>query len=266
VGQSGVFPPDYFSATGQLWGNPVYDWEALHETGYRWYLDRIAALLAHVDVIRLDHFRAFAAAWHVPAGAPTAESGQWLPGPGAEFFKVVLNKLGRLPFIAEDLGLITPDVASLRDQFHIPGTRVLQFAFDDNTKNVHLPRNYSTNTVVYTGTHDNATSREWFEGLPERERQHLWNLVRRPEGGIRDAAPELIRLAWSSPAALAIAPLQDVLNLGCEGRMNVPGIAKGNWRWPATRHMLSPHNFEWLKELTRILNRAQPVAAMECAS
>jgi len=259
-------PPDYFSATGQLWGNPVYDWAALHETGYRWCLDRIAALLAHVDAIRLDHFRAFAAAWHVPAGARTAESGQWLPGPGAEFFKAVLNKLGRLPFIAEDLGLISPDVALLRDQFHIPGTRVLQFAFDDNAKNVHLPRNYSTNTVVYTGTHDNATTREWFEGLPEHERQRLWSLVGRPEVEIRDAAPELIRLAWSSPAALAIAPLQDVLNLGREGRMNLPGIAKGNWRWRATRHMLSPHNFEWLKELTRILKRAQPVAVMECAS
>jgi 4-alpha-glucanotransferase len=259
-------PPDYFSATGQLWGNPVYDWEALRRTGYRWCLDRIAALLAHVDVIRLDHFRAFAAAWHVPACAPTAETGAWVPGPGAEFFTAVLNSLGSLPFIAEDLGFITPDVAALRDQFQVPGTRVLQFAFDGDAKNVHLPRNYSPNTVVYTGTHDNATTREWFENLPERERQRLWNLVGRAEGEIRDAAPELIRLAWSSPAGLAIAPLQDVLNLGREGRMNVPGLIKGNWRWRATRHMLSPHNFEWLKDLTRILNRAQPVAAMGVAS
>lgn len=259
-------PPDYFSATGQLWGNPVYDWEALHRTGYRWFLDRIAALSAHVDVIRLDHFRAFAAAWHVPAGAPTAETGTWVPGPGAEFFKAVLSSFGSLPFIAEDSGSITPAVAALRDQFQVPGTRVLQLAFDGDTKNVHLPRNYSPNTVVYTGTHDNATTREWFEGLPEQERQRLWNLVGRPEGEVRDAAPELIRLAWSSPAALAIAPIQDVLNLGRECRMNIPGLAKGNWRWRATRHMLSRHNFEWLKELTRILNRAQPVAAMEFAS
>ena len=196
-------PPDYFSATGQLWGNPVYDWKALHETGYRWCLDRLAALLAHVDVIRLDHFRAFAAAWHVPAGAPTAQAGAWVPGPGAEFFKTVLISLGRLPFIAEDLGSITPDIAVLREQFHIPGTRVLQFAFDGNPENVHLPKNYSPNTAVYTGTHDNATTREWFEGLPKREQQRLWNLVGRPEGETRDAAPELIRLAWSSPAALA---------------------------------------------------------------
>jgi 4-alpha-glucanotransferase len=132
-------PPDYFSATGQLWGNPVYDWETLRRTSYRWCFDRIAALLAHVDVIRLDHFRGFAAAWHVPAGAPTAETGAWVPGPGAEFFTAVLNSLGSLPFIAEDLGLITPDVAALRDQFQVPGTRVLQFAFDGDTRNVHLP-------------------------------------------------------------------------------------------------------------------------------
>jgi 4-alpha-glucanotransferase len=178
----------------------------------------------------------------------------------------VLNKLGNLPFIAEDLGVIARDVAALRDQFHIPGTRVLQFAFDGNTGTVHLPKNYSPNTVVYTGTHDNATTREWFEGLPARERKRLWNLVGRPEGEIRDAAPELIRLAWSSPAALAMTPFQDVLNLGREGRMNVPGHAKGNWRWRATHHMLSPYNFEWLKELTRILNRVQPVSALEFAS
>jgi len=259
-------PPDYFSAQGQLWGNPVYNWEAHARTGYAWCVDRIRALLTHVDVIRLDHFRAFAAAWHVPAGAPTAESGEWVSGPGAEFFNAVQNKLGGLPFIAEDLGLITPDVSALRDELRIPGTRVLQFAFDGSAHNVHLPQNYSTNTVVYTGTHDNATTREWFQDLPERERQRFWDLVKRPEGEIPDATPELIRLAWTSPAALAITPFQDLLNLGREGRMNVPGLIKGNWRWRATRHMLSPHNFEWLKDLTRILNRAQPVAAMGVAS
>ena len=135
-------PPDYFSAQGQLWGNPVYNWETLRQTGYRWCIDRLRALLAHVDVIRLDHFRAFAAAWHVPAGAPTAQSGQWVPGPGADFFKAVKKELGGLPFIAEDLGLITPDVCALRDQFQVPGTRVLQFAFDGNSDNPYLPHNY----------------------------------------------------------------------------------------------------------------------------
>jgi 4-alpha-glucanotransferase len=260
-------PPDYFSAQGQLWGNPVYNWEALARTGYSWCIDRIRALLAHVDVIRLDHFRAFAAAWHVPAGAPTAETGQWMPGPGAEFFSAVHSRLGTLPFLAEDLGLITPDVTSLRDQLHIPGTRVLQFAFSGGSDNPHLPHNYTANTVVYTGTHDNATTREWFEELPDRERRRLWSYLRRPGGEIRDATPELIRLAWSSSAALAIIPLQDLLNLGRAGRINVPGRAEGNWRWRATRHMLSTRNFSWLRELTKLSSRSgciQP--AMEAAS
>jgi 4-alpha-glucanotransferase len=248
-------PPDYFSARGQLWGNPVYNWKAHAETGYAWCLDRIRALLAHVDVIRLDHFRAFAAAWHVPAGARTAETGEWVPGPGAEFFNVVRNKLGGLPFIAEDLGLITPDVSALRDQFQIPGTRILQFASDGGADNIHLPQNYPTNTVVYTGTHDNATTREWFEDLPERQQRRVWALVGRPEGESRDAAPELIRLAWRSPAALAITPFQDLLNLGREGRMNVPGTAEGNWRWRATRQMMAPGTFQWLSDLTKSSNR-----------
>jgi 4-alpha-glucanotransferase len=208
-----------------------------------------------VDVIRLDHFRAFAAAWHVPAGAPTAETGEWVPGPGADYFRAVQSELGTLPFIAEDLGLITPDVSALREQFDIPGTRVLQFAFDGNVDNLHLPRNYSTNTVVYTGTHDNPTTREWFEQSPDRERRCFWNYLRRPEGEIRDVAPEMIRLAWSSPAAVAITPMQDLLNLGREGRMNVPGQAAGNWRWRVTGHMLSARSFEWLRELTNDTNR-----------
>ncbi len=255
----GGVPPDYFSAQGQLWGNPVYDWQAHARTGYAWCIDRLRALLAHVDVIRLDHFRAFAAAWHVPAGAPTAEAGEWVPGPGADFFRTVQSELGTLPFIAEDLGLITPDVSALRDQFDIPGTRVLQFAFDGNSDNPHLPDNYSANTVAYTGTHDNATTREWFAQLPDRERRCFWNYLRRPEGEIRDAAPEMIRMAWSSPAAVAMTPLQDLLNLGPEGRMNVPGRAEGNWRWRATENMLSARNFEWLGELTTAANRTAPI-------
>jgi 4-alpha-glucanotransferase len=249
-------PPDYFSAQGQLWGNPVYNWEAHARTGYAWCIERFRALLTHVDAIRIDHFRAFAAAWHVPAGAPTAETGQWVPGPGAEFFNAVRRGLGALPFIAEDLGVITPDVSALRDQFRIPGTRVLQFAFDGSADNVHLPENYSANTVVYTGTHDNATTRQWFEELTDQERRRIWTYLRRPEGEIRDAVPELIQLAWSSPAALAIAPLQDVLNLGREGRMNVPGRAKGNWRWRVAPHMLSAESFQWLEHVTKISNRS----------
>src|SRR5271165_1674338 len=213
-------PPDYFSSQGQLWGNPVYDWDTLRSTGYRWSIDRLRALLAHVDAIRLDHFRAFAAAWHVPAGALTAQSGQWVPGPGAEYFSTVQGELGGLPFIAEDLGLITLEVCALRDQFHVPGTRVLQFAFDGHSDNPYLPDNYIPNTVAYTGTHDNPTTREWYEELPDAQRRIFWSYARRPEGQSSDAAPALMQLAWSSAAALAIAPLQDVLNLGTEARMN----------------------------------------------
>src|SRR5271157_4140678 len=161
---------------------PVYNWDTLRSTGYRWCIDRLRALLAHVDVIRLDHFRGFAAAWHVPAEARTAQSGQWVPGPGADFFKTVEKELGSLPFIAEDLGLITPDVRSLRDQFQVPGTRVLQFAFDGHADNPYLPDNYEPNTVVYTGTHDNPTTREWYEELPDDQRQNLWNYLKSAPG------------------------------------------------------------------------------------
>jgi 4-alpha-glucanotransferase len=248
-------PPDYFSAQGQLWGNPVYNWDALRSVGYRWWVGRLRALLTHVDVIRLDHFRAFAAAWHVPAGARTAEVGNWIPGPGAEFFNTVERELGALPFIAEDLGMITPDVYALRDQFHLPGMRVLQFAFDGHTDNPHLPQNYVSNTVVYTGTHDNPTTRGWYEDLPDDQRQNLWKSLKRPAGAIADAAPALMEMAWSSQAMLAMAPLQDLLNLGKEARMNVPGRTEGNWRWRSTESMLNDPAFEWLRALTNSSKR-----------
>jgi 4-alpha-glucanotransferase len=242
-------PPDYFSAQGQLWGNPVYDWEALRADGYRWCISRLRSLLAHVDVIRLDHFRAFAAAWHVPAGAPTAQSGKWVRGPGADFFQAAERELGALPFIVEDLGVITPDVSALRDQFHLPGTRVLQFAFDGHPDNPYLPENYAANSVVYTGTHDNPTTRGWFEELPGDQRWNLSRYAQLPDGG-GSAAPALMDLAWRSRAALSIAPLQDVLGLGSAARMNVPGRADGNWRWRATEDMLSDPAFDRLAALT----------------
>jgi 4-alpha-glucanotransferase len=252
-------PPDYFSVQGQLWGNPIYNWDALRHSGYHWCICRLRSLLAHVDVIRLDHFRAFAAAWQVPAGAPTAQSGRWVPGPGADFFRAVQRELGRLPFIVEDLGLITPDVYALRDQFNLPGTRVLQFAFDGHSDNPYLPDNYVTNTVVYTGTHDNPTTRGWFEELPDDQRQILWKVLKRQGGETGEAAPALMGLAWSSVAALAMAPLQDLLNLGREARMNVPGRAEGNWRWRCTEEMLSDPVFEWLHDLTKTSNRSGTV-------
>jgi len=248
-------PPDYFSANGQLWGNPVYNWDALRSTSYRWCIDRLRALLSHVDVIRLDHFRGFAAAWHVPAGAPTAQSGQWSPGPGASLLQAVQKELGRLPFLAEDLGLITPDVQALRDEFQVPGTRVLQFAFDGNRDNPHLPDNFVFNTVAYTGTHDNATTRQWYEELSDDQRQNLWNYLKRTKVESHEVAADLIRLAWSSVAALTMAPLQDVLDLGKGTRMNVPGRADGNWSWRATENMLSSASFQWLRDLTESSSR-----------
>jgi 4-alpha-glucanotransferase len=251
----GGVPPDYFSADGQLWGNPVYDWDALRRTGFRFYIERFRALLTLVDVIRLDHFRAFAAAWHIPADAPTAQAGQWIAGPGAGFFVAVKKELGALPFIAEDLGVITPDVSALREEFRIPGTRVLQFAFDGRADNPHLPENYSTNMVVYTGTHDNSPTRGWYESLPETERRIVWRHLHRIEGKASEIAGELLRLAWSSEAGLAIVPLQDLLNLGSEARMNLPGTTEGNWRWRATEDMLNPSVFEQLRNLTAASNR-----------
>jgi 4-alpha-glucanotransferase len=249
-------PPDYFSAQGQLWGNPIYNWYALRQAGYRWSVCRLRALLAHVDVIRLDHFRAFAAAWHVPAGEPTAQSGKWIAGPGADFFRVVQRELGALPFIAEDLGFITPDVYALRDQFHLPGMRVLQFAFDGKPDNPYLPSNYGDgNTVVYTGTHDNPTTRGWFDELPDYERQRVSSYLKLRDSEGSKAAPALMGLAWSSAAALSMAPLQDLLNLGKEARMNVPGRPEGNWRWRSTESMLSDEAFEWLRNLTKNSNR-----------
>jgi 4-alpha-glucanotransferase len=251
-------PPDYFSAEGQLWGNPVYNWDALRATGYRWAIDRLRALLAHVDAIRLDHFRGFAAAWHVPAGASTAQSGQWVQGPGSDFFHAAQAELGGLPFIAEDLGFITPDVYALRDQFQLPGMRVLQFAFDGHSDNPYLPNNFVSNTVAYTGTHDNAPTQEWYEQLPEYQRQNFWNYLKCAAGAKEDATPSLMNLAWSSIAALTVAPLQDLLNLGAESRMNIPGSASGNWRWRCPDDMDSSTAFQWLRELTELSKRAEP--------
>lgn len=248
-------PPDYFSAQGQLWGNPVYDWDALDRSKYQWCICRLRSLLVHVDVIRLDHFRGFVAAWHVPAGAPTAESGKWVRGPGVQFFRAAQKALGTLPFIAEDLGVITDDVYATRDEFHLPGMRVLQFAFDGQADNPYLPQNFVTNTVVYTGTHDNPTSREWAEDLPDDQKQTLWKHLKLSPGTSGEVAPALMDLAWTSVAALSIAPLQDLLNLGREARMNVPGRGEGNWRWRATESMLADSAFQRLRDLTASSNR-----------
>ena len=254
-------PPDYFSAHGQLWGNPIYDWAALRESGYRWYIARLKSLLRYVDAIRLDHFRGFSAAWHVPPDAATAEPGKWVAGPGADVLVAIEKELGALPFIAEDLGMITPDVYALRDKFKLPGMRILQFAFDGDAGNPYLPGNYVSNTVVYTGTHDNPTTRNWFEELPDRERQIFWKYLGRTGGESREAAPALMGLAWSSVAALSIAPLQDLLNLGREARMNVPGRADGNWAWRCSEDRMRDPAFERLRDLTKGSNRFPQAAS-----
>jgi 4-alpha-glucanotransferase len=221
-------PPDYFSPTGQLWGNPLYDWKAMKATRYAWWAQRMRAALRQVDLVRLDHFRGFCAAWHIPADAVNAINGRWVEGPGADLFRQLETELKGLPLIAEDLGEITPDVYELRDQLRLPGMKVLHFAFD-GPNNPFLPHNFSSPTcVVYTGTHDNDTTRGWFHTLPEHERRFLQTYMAR-DGN--DIAWDLLRLAWASTANLAVAPAQDVLDLGTEARMNLPGRPDGNWLW-----------------------------------
>jgi 4-alpha-glucanotransferase len=248
-------PPDYFSAEGQLWGNPIYDWEALRSTGYRWWIDRLRARLDYLDAIRIDHFRGFEAAWHVPAGATTAATGQWVAGPGAEFFDQLRQALGGLPLLAEDLGVITPAVTALRDQFQLPGMRVLQFAFNGDPNNPHLPHHCVHNSVVYTGTHDNDTTRGWYDAWPDHERRQLWNYLRRAPGQPAEAVWELIRLAWASAAALAVMPFQDLPGLGSGARMNVPGNAEGQWRWRCSDFALTDLAWQRLYELTQTSGR-----------
>lgn len=243
-------PPDYFSETGQLWGNPVYNWDAMKRANYKWWIERIRALLHQVDVVRLDHFRGFAAAWHVPAAATTALEGFWKPGPEGEFFHLIRQEFGGLPFLAEDLGEITSDVWGLRDEFHLTGMRVLQFAFDGNPENIFLPENYVTNTVAYTATHDNDTTLGWYEALNNRDRQYVRQYLRRRKLKSTDVAAELIWKVWFSDAALAMTPLQDLLNLGSAHRMNIPGIAEGNWMWRCQREMIPEDRLKWLAELT----------------
>lgn len=243
-------PPDYFSATGQRWGNPLYNWDALKQTGYRWWIDRLQVRLHYLDAIRIDHFRGFEAAWHIPADAPTAATGQWVAGPGADFFEHLQQALGGLPFLAEDLGLITQPVEELRDRFRLPGMRVLQFAFNGDPKNPHLPDRCVHNCVVYTGTHDNDTTRGWYDTLPEAERANFWRYVKRAPGEPQEAVWEMIRLAQNSSAAVAAVPLQDVLSLGSAARMNIPGRADSQWRWRCAEAALDAPAWKNLLELS----------------
>lgn len=246
-------PPDYFSATGQLWGNPLYRWSVMQQNGYKWWLQRIRAVLGLYDIVRIDHFRGFAGYWEVPAQEETAINGQWMPGPGADFFEVVLRELGELPIIAEDLGEITPDVVALRNQFNLPGMKILQFAFSSDASDKFLPHNYNPNFVVYTGTHDNDTSRGWYEeSSMERERDNFRQYLR-VDG--HDPAWNLIDAAFRSVADMALAPLQDVLDLGSSARMNLPGSAQGNWSWRFTPEQLTNFVEARLRDTTILYGR-----------
>ncbi|BAY09072.1 4-alpha-glucanotransferase [Calothrix sp. NIES-2098] len=247
-------PPDYFSATGQLWGNPVYNWEELEKQDFKWWLGRFQAMLDYVDVIRIDHFRGFEAYWAVEKGEETAVNGEWLKAPGEELFETIKQKLGTLPVLAEDLGVITPEVEALRDNFEFPGMKVLQFAFGSDPANPFLPFNYPRNAVVYTGTHDNDTTLGWYNQASDWEKQNLLLYLGcvSPEGIHWD----LIRLALSSIANQAIIPLQDVLGLGTEARMNFPSVAEGNWEWRYQPEALTEDLGQRLKILTTLYGRA----------
>src|SRR5690606_32612241 len=221
-------PPDYFSATGQRWGNPLYRWDDMKARGYAWWVKRLRHALTQLDLVRIDHFRGFAAYWEIPADEPTAVRGRWVEGPGADFFRKVRVEVGDLPVVAEDLGVITPDVEELRDAFALPGMKVLQFAFAGGADDPYLPHNYVPNSVVYTGTHDNDTTVGWYQQAPEVERDHVRRYLGRPDP---EVVQGLIRAANASVAAIAVVPLQDHLGLGPEARMNTPGKPQGNWSW-----------------------------------
>jgi 4-alpha-glucanotransferase len=245
-------PPDYFSATGQRWGNPLYRWDLMQERGYAWWINRVRHTFSLVDILRIDHFRGFEAYWEIPAEEPTAVQGRWVKGPGAELFHTLQEALGELPIVAEDLGVVTPEVVALREQFNFPGMKVLQFAFDSDATNPYLPFNHDQDCVVYTGTHDNDTTRGWYESQP-KELRHRVRLYMGTHG--HQVSWDLIRLALSSVANIAVVPLQDVLSLGSEARMNRPGDPSGNWQWRYLPGALTADLAEGLRTLVEIYGR-----------
>ena len=247
-------PPDYFSETGQLWGNPVYDWEQLKKTEFKWWIRRVEAILEYVDIIRIDHFRGFQAYWAVPQGETTAMNGTWLEAPGDEFFQLLAKQLGQLPIVAEDLGVITPEVEALRDKFEFPGMKILQFAFDSDRANGFLPYNYTNRKcIVYTGTHDNNTTVGWFnERSPEANAHVLDYLGCLCDDGIHWA---MIRLALSSVGNTVVMPFQDILGLGTDAKMNTPSQATGNWTWRCRTESFNDELSGRLKYLTYLYGR-----------
>lgn len=248
-------PPDYFSPTGQLWGNPLYNWDNHKRTGYKWWVARLKNVLSLVDIIRLDHFRGFAGYWEIPGNAKTAEKGRWVKAPGINFFKSIQQELGGLPIIAEDLGVITPDVEYIRDHFDLPGMKILQFAFEGKPSDPFLPHNYRWNCVVYTGTHDNDTAAGWFERVDESAKKFCCNYLNCDGSEI---AMDMVRACWGSVAVFSIAPMQDFLGLGNEARMNYPGNPSGNWRWRITTDLEDEQLVEKIRNLNYLFDRENP--------
>lgn len=246
-------PPDYFSETGQRWGNPLYNWDVHLESGFAWWIERVEAILRQVDIIRIDHFRGFTASWHIPASEPTAVIGRWVPSPGVELFTRIEEVLGELPFVAEDLGVITEEVTNLRMRFHFPGMRVLQFAFGSGADNPFLPHNHTIDSIVYSGTHDNNTSAGWWEEeTDENIRQHVVDYL----GGMNESPQDtLIRLAYRSVAGTAIIPLQDVLGLDSAAKMNTPSRESGNWTWRALESDFTHEHAEKMRKLAELYYR-----------
>lgn len=250
-------PPDYFSATGQLWGNPVYDWDQLQKTNFAWWIKRFQATLQYVDIVRVDHFRGFEAYWQVPAGEETAINGEWIKGPDAGFFETLRDQLGSLPIMAEDLGIITPEVEELRDRFEFPGMRILLFAFGEGSTNPYLPHHYVNNCVVYTGTHDNDTTLGWWSGASSEEKQFLAKyLGYSAVEEVKEINWILIHVALASVADLAIVPLQDILSLDNRARMNDPSQYAGNWRWRYNNpEVLTQELSQRLLDITQLYSR-----------
>jgi 4-alpha-glucanotransferase len=253
-------PPDYFSETGQLWGNPLYRWDRHASDGYSWWRERFKAVFKLVDIVRLDHFRGFAGYWEVPGREKTAVKGRWAPGPGIDFFLSVKEELGELPIIAEDLGEITNDVIEMREKLGLPGMKIIQFAFYGNPSEPFLPHNHTQNSVVYTGTHDNDTSRGWYERVPDIERDFYRRYLGRDGSNV---AWDFVRAAWSSVAVFAIAPMQDFLGLGNQARMNYPGNPSGNWTWRLSANALSDSLRERIKDFNFLYDRLNPLLAVD---
>lgn len=247
-------PPDVFTETGQLWGNPIYNWDEMEKSGFAWWIERFRRLLHLVDMIRLDHFRGFAATWNIPYGNPTAEHGEWIPVPGAALFQSLQSALGELPIIAEDLGVITPDVTALREAFGFPGMKILQFAFDGGPHNPSLPHNFPRDCVVYTGTHDNDTTIGWYQTLSPEERAWIARYLGKDN---LDISWDLMRLAFASVADIAIVPLQDVLRLGTSARMNLPGSVQGNWSWRYAEGEFTDEHIAGLRNLSETFGRSR---------